>query len=103
MIDIIHLYIYFLPYHIYIYSAQGGLSSQFPLLYGLMNAQGFVSPYVLKDGRCTFCTENPLTNNAVDELVDHIYITTDTIDRVVHAMVSVCISQACMHVYVMVI
>ena len=50
-----------------------------------MNARGFVSPYVLKDGRCTSCTE--LFNTVSDSSIDHIYITTDTTERVVYAKV----------------
>ena len=57
--------------------------------YGLMNARGFVSPYVLKDGRCTFCRDNPLTGGRFpDFIIDHIYITTDTAERVVYTKVS---------------
>ena len=47
-----------------------------------MNARGFVSPYILKDGRCTFCNENPNSDLTPDWIIDHIYITTDTYERV---------------------
>ena len=56
-----------------------------------MNARGFISPYLLKDGRCTYCSENLLTNltpdiiignPTADLIIDHIYITTDTYERV---------------------
>jgi endonuclease/exonuclease/phosphatase family metal-dependent hydrolase len=60
----------------------GGLTLKYPFYYGLMNARGFVSPYILKDGRCTACIDNHLRNTNIDELVDHIYITTDTTERV---------------------
>ena len=65
------------------HSHTGGITSCFPFHYGLLNARGFVSPYVLKDGRCTFCSENPLTNLTPDWIIDHIYITTDTFERVI--------------------
>jgi hypothetical protein len=60
----------------------GGMTAAYPFYYGLMNARGFVSPYILKDGRCTACIDNHLRNTNIDELVDHIYITTDTTERV---------------------
>ena len=72
----------------------GGIIGQFPFYYGLVNARGFFSPYVLKDGRCTFCTKNPFVFG-VDEVIDHIYITTDTADRVVKAEVSKTIISYC--------
>ena len=52
-----------------------------------MNARGFVSPYDLKDGRCTFCIDNPFTVISAAELIDHIYITTHTTERVIFAEV----------------
>ena len=58
------------------------MTAAYPFYYGLMNARGFVSPYILKDGRCTACIDNHLRNTNIDELVDHIYITTDTTERV---------------------
>ena len=61
--------------------------SDFPFYYGLMSARGFVSPYVLKDGRCTFCADNPLNIFPDNMILDHIYITTDTTERVVYAKV----------------
>lgn len=57
-----------------------------------MIARGFFSPYVLKDGRCTLCVENPFVFNIFDELIDHIYITTDTAERVLNVEVSKMIS-----------
>ena len=65
------------------HSHTGGIVWHLPFHYGLLNARGFVSPYVLKDGRCTFCIENPLTNLTPDWIIDHIYITTDTFERVI--------------------
>ena len=68
---------------------EGNIQTEFPFYYGLMSAQGFFSPYVLKDGRCTFCTGNPFNSlYAADEIVDHIYITTDTLERVLLAKVT---------------
>ena len=61
----------------------GGITWYLPFYYGLMNARGFVSPYVLKDGRCTFCNENPNSDLTPDWIIDHIYITTDTFERVI--------------------
>lgn len=51
---------------------------ELPFHYGLIAARGFVSPYVLEDGRCTFCVDNPAVVNQLDKLIDHIYITTDS-------------------------
>ena len=66
-----------------------GVVAEYPFHYGIMNARGFVSPYILKDGRCTFCRDNPLTGGIFPNLiVDHIYITTDTTERVLFAKVS---------------
>ncbi|CAI8036644.1 hypothetical protein GBAR_LOCUS20517 [Geodia barretti] len=63
-----------------------GVVAEFPFYYGLMNARGFVTPYVLTDGRCTFCIDNPLTGGLFpDTIIDHIYITTDTTKRVICA------------------
>ena len=63
--------------------------AEFPFYYGLFNIRGFVSPYVLKDGRCTFCPENPFVLGLANSIVDHIYITTDTTERVLVAKVLV--------------
>lgn len=59
--------------------AAAGKGWEFPFHYGLISARGFVSPYVLEDGRCTFCNENPsvaLGDFPLDLNVDHIYLTT---------------------------
>ena len=59
--------------------ASPGNRWQLPLHYGLINARGLVSPYVLEDGRCTVCNENPSTSDEQpDNNVDHIYIPTNT-------------------------
>ena len=58
----------------------GDITWQLPFHYGLIAARGFVSPYVLEDGRCTFSASNTL--------VDHIYLTTDSLKgRVISAEV----------------
>lgn len=71
-------------------AAPGGIMWDLPLHYGLMNAQGFYSPYVLRDGRCTLCVENAQAVFPASFIVDHIYTTTNTMDRVrsveVHAL-----------------
>ena len=52
-----------------------------PLHYGMMNAGGFVSPYVLLDGRCTFCSDNPATReSALSGLADHEYLNKDSFE-----------------------
>jgi len=62
----------------------GETTWRLPFHYGLMNARGFYSPYILRDGRCTWCLEN--AQAAVFEqsnlIFDHIYITTNTMERV---------------------
>jgi len=62
----------------------GKTTWRLPFHYGLMNARGFYSPYVLGDGRCTWCVEN--AQAALFEpsnlIFDHIYITTNTMERV---------------------
>ena len=50
--------------------ASPGINWCLPFHYGLLNARGLVSPYVLEDGRCTFCSENLI--------LDHIYIETNS-------------------------
>ena len=60
-----------------------------PFHYGLINARGFVSPYVLQDGRCTLCVDNPSAFPRSKNLVpDHIYVTAASYrGRVIFAMV----------------
>ena len=71
--------------------ASPGNTWELPFHYGLINARGLVSPYVLEDGRCTFCTDNPavaLAGFPFDVLVDHVYLTTDAFKkRVTSSMV----------------
>lgn len=52
-------------------------SWELPFHYGLITARGFVSPYVLEDGRCTFCVDNPSVNFPTNLVIDHVYLTTD--------------------------
>ena len=65
--------------------APPGVTWDLPFHYGLMNARGLVSPYVLDDGRCTWCVANPLvpaqgfTENLV---IDHVYVTTTALKQV---------------------
>ena len=59
---------------------------EFPLLYGLVNAYGYYSPYVLRDGRCTFCAENPDVT-IPSRVIDHIYVAVTASDRVVYSEV----------------
>ena len=65
-------------------AAPGGITWDFPLHYGLMTARGFYSPYVLLDGRCVWCLENAQAASSFpfNFIVDHIYITTNTMERV---------------------
>ena len=61
--------------------ANPGNGWDFPFNYGLINARGFVSPFVLEDGRCTFCLDNPsgaLSGIPLDLVIDHVYVTTDS-------------------------
>lgn len=61
---------------------------ELPFHYGLIAARGFVSPYVLRDGRCTFCVDNPNVNFESNIAIDHIYLTTNTYEgRVISAEV----------------
>ena len=61
-------------------SRSGNIAYIRPFHYGLMTAQGFVSPYVLLDGRCTICLDNPAVNarRSSNELIDHIFILADS-------------------------
>lgn len=59
----------------------GDVRWELPFHYGLMNARGFVSPYVLRDGRCTFCADNPtvaVSGFPQSNVLDHIYLTTNS-------------------------
>lgn len=62
---------------------------ELPFHYGLMTARGFVSPYILEDGRCTFCVDNPSVDFPSNLVIDHVYVTTDAYKgRVLSAKVS---------------
>ena len=50
---------------------------ELPFHYGLITARGFVSPYILQDGRCTFCTDNSAVSFPSNVVIDHVYVTTD--------------------------
>ena len=74
----------------------GGVSWVLPFHYGVLAARGFYSPYVLRDGRCTWCLENA---QAVvffpgSFILDNIFITTNTRDRVrsVEVYIVVCMA-----------
>lgn len=61
--------------------ASPGITWSLPFHYGLVNARGLVSPYVLEDGRCTFCKDNPSEaafGFPFDHILDHIYIETNS-------------------------
>lgn len=62
------------------------LVPEFPLNYGFVNSQGFYSPYVIQDGRCTFCLENAIVN-IPSRILDHIYVPVTASERVVRAEV----------------
>ena len=72
--------------------ASPGVNWEFPFLYGLMNARGFVSTYVMANGQCTWCINNPMVARdrqyAIDMIIDHIYVTTTILKRVKGAKVS---------------
>ena len=58
-------------------ASPGNITWELPFHYGLISARGFVSPYLIEDGRCTWCIENPTTLSAVNLVIDHIYLPTD--------------------------
>ncbi len=60
----------------------GNITWHAPFNYGLMTARGFESPYVVRDGRCTFCTSNPTTAPFPENiLIDHIYVPTNAVTK----------------------
>ena len=65
----------------------GNLTWLLPFNYGAMVARGLTSPYVLMDGRCTFCTSNAAVSVPDSVLVDHVYLPTTAISRVVSTKV----------------
>lgn len=68
-------------------ASPGNITWELPFHYGLMNARGFYSPYVLVDGRCTFCSTNPTAFFPLDLIIDHIYLPTSTRRRVISSKV----------------
>jgi hypothetical protein len=54
---------------------------EMPFNFGYVQARGYFSPYVLHDGRCTLCNENP-TVSQTSKIVDHIYVPVTAHDRV---------------------
>ena len=55
-------------------SPRDNIAPIFPFHHGLMSAAGFVSPYVLHDGRCTFCADNPVVGshtNLLTGMLEH--------------------------------
>lgn len=58
----------------------------YPIHYGVVNAGGYFSPYVLLDGRCTFCIENEKVSTP-SRIVDHIYVPVTSTQRVIGAEV----------------
>ena len=76
-----------------------------PYTYGLMTARGLVSPYVMRNGRCTICTDNPIIARSLSDVstpsvwttlhmdhnyvTDHIYVSLDAVyeGRVISAEV----------------
>lgn len=62
----------------------GGITWEFPFHYGLISARGFFSPYLLEDGRCTFCADNPSVAAAsffASVIIDHIYLTIPMVQK----------------------
>ena len=68
----------------------GNITWLFPIHYGLVNAHGFVSPYVTEDGRCNWCLDNPAARASYpyNLVIDHIYITDSSSKRLVNVKVS---------------
>lgn len=70
---------------------QGNQTWELPFHYGLVNARGFISPYVILDGRCTWCgaRDNPAAASSFpfDETIDHVYLLVDSYPRVQHVEV----------------
>lgn len=71
-------------------AAPGNITWEFPFHYGLMNSRGLTSPYVTAVGQCTWCLENPVVAATfpLNEIIDHIYIPVDIIERVVSVEVT---------------
>lgn len=62
----------------------GGITWYLPFHYGLINAHGFASPYIVQNGQCTWCLENSQAalRDPRNLIIDHIFITTDSFVRV---------------------
>ena len=63
-----------------------------PFHHGLITARGFVSPYYLLDGSCTFCADNSIVASydivvAENSLLDHIWTTTAVFRKVKYVKV----------------
>ena len=55
--------------------AATGLIAEFAGSYQAVTEAGFISPYVREIGKCTWCSENVLTNGTTrPSIVDHIYV-----------------------------
>ncbi len=55
--------------------------TKFPYHYDYITALGYYSPYVVMDGRCTLCKENPSVI-VPSRIVDHIYVPVNSSFRV---------------------
>ena len=69
----------------------GNITWELPFHYGLMTSRGLVSPYVNLDGRCTWCGSQENVAAAsfpFDEVIDHIYILTESLGRVKYVEVN---------------
>ena len=63
-------------------SPKENISYLFPFHHGLMGARGFVSPYVLLDGRCSRCADNPsVPPGTPSTMRTHIYILADSYEE----------------------
>ena len=70
--------------------ATSHLQWQKPFNFGLIAARGFVSPYYILDGRCTYCVDNSIVvglNSTENSLQDHIWTTTAVFRKVKHVKV----------------
>ena len=66
------------------------LISKYPLHHGLIAARGFVNPYYILDGRCTFCANNSIAagfGSVENSLEYHIWITAEIFRKVKHVKV----------------
>ena len=57
------------------------IAPMFPFHHGLMSAGGFVSPYVLLDGRCTSCADNlEMSQSYISGMMDHEFLRPDSLE-----------------------